>query len=257
MVRCNECGLLYVRERPADAVIDSGTVVGMHQGDSELHVNVYYNRSVRAKNMLVLRRLFPEGLGNVESWLDVGCGHGEFLETIAEFSGGTVRLKGFEPNLAKAASSRSRGLDVEATDLCRHSLQYDVVSLMNVWSHLAHPPSFIALLTGLVRPNGKLLIQTGDAADQPADIAIKPLCLPDHLSIVAERHVRTLLTVNGFEIVGIERFPALPLTATQLFKEFAKLVLPGHRTLLPHYIHWSAHSKEDMYILAVRKPGEC
>lgn len=154
LVRCEECGLLYIRERPSDQMIDNNTATGKHHGDKTLHVDVYYNKGVLARNRYVLESIFGGDYGGISSWLDVGCGHGEFLESVDQVSEGSIELSGSEPNVTKQKSARSRGLNVDFFDLDSHDSKYDMVSLLNVYSHLADPNKFIASLKKVVAPGG-------------------------------------------------------------------------------------------------------
>jgi hypothetical protein len=98
----------------------------------------------------VLDDLFEGDLGHIRSWLGVGCGHGETLLSLRLYSGGSIRLTGTEPNLEKQASARERDLDAGYFDIDSHQGRCDAISLLNVYSHLPDPPTFLQSLRALL-----------------------------------------------------------------------------------------------------------
>ncbi|MEM7093776.1 MAG: class I SAM-dependent methyltransferase [Actinomycetota bacterium] len=251
MVRCLDCGMLYVRERPSDELIDDSTALGEHLGEQNLHVDVRYNPAVQARYRHALPRLFPEGLDAAESWLDVGCGHGEFIEVVAGEAPG-LRVSGCEPNRTKQRSAQSRGLDVTFFDLSAHTTQYSVVSLLNVFSHLAHPREMIADLARLVEPGGSFVLQTGDAAHLTPSEMLRPMCLPDHLSFASYDILESMITDAGLSVTQVVRYPALERSPRQVVREVVKAVSPRHRSYLRHYRHWQKYAGVNVWIRAER-----
>jgi 2-polyprenyl-3-methyl-5-hydroxy-6-metoxy-1,4-benzoquinol methylase len=83
---------------------------------------------------------------------------------------------------------------------------FDVVSVMNVWSHLPDPVAFMKQVRTLLAEGGLILVQTGTGGDL-ASAADYPdaLLLPDHLNFAGERHVVGVLEQVGFEIKSIRR----------------------------------------------------
>jgi 2-polyprenyl-3-methyl-5-hydroxy-6-metoxy-1,4-benzoquinol methylase len=97
------------------------------------------------------------------SVLDVGCGTGYLLERLAAYS--HLRRVGIELNHERAEFARKVAgceifeIPVESFDT--HE-KFDIITLINVFSHI---PSLDSLLNGLRRllnPNGKLLIRTSE-----------------------------------------------------------------------------------------------
>jgi 2-polyprenyl-3-methyl-5-hydroxy-6-metoxy-1,4-benzoquinol methylase len=252
MVKCSGCGLLYIRERPSDEEIAVATVAGEHHGEKNLHVDVYYNRNVIPWNKRILNSIFGTNYSGINTWLDVGCGHGEFIESLRDLTAGKIVVSGNEPNATKQASARSRGLNVSFFDLASHDTQYDMVSLLNVYSHLADPKAFIGAIHHVVKPGGQFLIQTGDAANLPASDQLKPLCLPDHMSFASEKILRDMLESHNFRVDSVHKFPALQPRLVQLAKEVAKLFIPGKNSFLKYYLNYSKYAEQNMYIRATR-----
>jgi len=250
LVKCDDCGLLYVNERPDDEEITESHKQGEHAGDKKFNVTGRYNKSRIPPYMKMLGDIYQGDLGETKTWLDVGCGYGEFLEAVNQYSGGKISAVGTEPNLHKQESARGRGLDVGYFDLGDHDKKYDVVSMLNLYSHLPNPPSFVEMVKGLLNPGGEIIMETGDTADFPADKHFRPFYLPDHLSFGSEKIVSDVLRQQGFEILNVQKYPFLKLDSMTLFKECAKLFLPGHPSKVRHYFHYSRYAKMDMFIRA-------
>ena len=147
LVRCTECGLLYVRHCPDDAVITQAHQTGQHGGASALEVTGIFNWQKVAKYRRMLSDIYMEERPptTMLRWLDIGCGHGEFLVALHEFFGPLMRAQGVEPNVHKQASARRHGVDVAFFDLENHEEKYDRISLLNVYSHLPNPPEILGV----------------------------------------------------------------------------------------------------------------
>jgi SAM-dependent methyltransferase len=250
MVKCQGCGLLYVRERPDDNSIRDATAIGQHHGDETLDANVRYNAAVYPEYRKVLRQIFKPDFGDIRSWLDVGCGYGEFIDVVRELSSGKIEMFGSEPNVTKQNAAKNRGLKVGYFDLDSHEMRYDMVSLLNVYSHLPDPAQFIGTLKRVIKPGGEFLIQTGDAAKFTASEILKPLCLPDHLSFASEKIVSDILNRNGFEVVSVNKFPDLPINMKKIVKEIVKYILPKYDSYIKYYLNWHKYQDSRMYIRA-------
>ncbi len=256
LVKCAGCGLLYMTPRPSDEALAQAHECGVHQGDTELDVTGVFVDDKIPSYVAKLRELFGAELGHKKrTWLDIGCGHGEFLVALDQISNHQISACGIEPNIKKQESARSHGQDVTYFDLAEHSEQYDVVSMLNVYSHLPNPPEFIRLCKRLLKPGGELLLQTGDTANLAAGEHPRPLYLPDHLSFASEEIVCDLLRRQGFEIVAVRKFRAFPFkrSLSRWTKEIVKCLLPWKKSQLPKLIGKRRRSRKyitDMYVRA-------
>jgi len=250
LVKCSGCGLLYVKNRPDDDKIMDDTKRSIIQGEKDLDVTVRFNKDAIPRYKIVLNDLFGGDFGKIKTWLDVGCGHGEFIETVMTVSSGAIAIKGAEPNVKKQESARKRGLDISYFDLATHKEKYDIVSLLDVYSHLPDPVLFIKSLKNLLNPGGEILIETGDSANFSAKEQVRPYCLPDHLSFASESIVVNILERLNFEILSIKKYPYLHLDTKSIVKEIVKLVLPNYNSSIKHYFNWKKHSQTNMFIRA-------
>ena len=234
IVRCMECGLLYLNPRPEQSEINEASKSGMHKGDELLKVTGKFKEYLKTDYLSKLNDfsyaiMFSED--KKVSWLDIGCGHGEFVETLANFGGKNIDIVGLEPNIKKLEGARERGMDIKFFDLTTHQDKYDVISALNVYSHLPNPPEDIAKWCDMLNEGGELLLQTGDSAELTAEFHHKPYSLPDHLSFTSRKLLVELLENLGMEVLQVEtyRMGQYPVfSALELLKEIARFFLPGH-----------------------------
>jgi SAM-dependent methyltransferase len=233
LVKCSGCGLLYVTPRPDDGELVAAHECGVHRGQTEFDITGGWDEAKIPRYRDALGALYGENLRSRDrTWLDIGCGHGEFLTALKSSNNGRIRGQGLEPNKSKRKSARDRGLAVDYFDLGAHDRKYDVISILNVYSHLPNPPEFLALCKKLLQGGGEILIQTGDTADLPAEKHPKPLFLPDHLSFASENIVSDILRRSGFEVVLVRKYPTFFFgwSSLQSLKEIVKLVWPGKQS---------------------------
>lgn len=259
LIKCAGCGLLYVNPRPNEDEIDEGVKIGAHRGDKTLNSTGRYLGTKVAIYRKILQEIYGNALPNRKTtWLDVGCGHGELLVALRKLWGDNVDARGIEPNRFKVAAARRRGLNVGYFDLASHDNRYDIISLLNVYSHLPNPREFLRLVKQRLAPLGELLLETGDTAHLPADQHPRPFLLPDQLSFTSAEILSNMLKDVGFEIISINKYPDLKLRfiMATLPKEFVKLALPKKRSQLSSLYSWFRVSKyrTDMWIRA-KVPG--
>lgn len=164
VVRCRECGLVYVTPRvPPEhlpALYDasywrseapSQRGYGDYLGDAPLYLRTFRRR------MRLLRRFLPE-TGRA---LDVGCAAGFFLRVLRERG---WEVHGVEPSPTVALHARREaGLDVHEGGLETAPFppaHFDLVTFWDVIEHLPEPVEALRRAAGLLRPGGTLVLET-------------------------------------------------------------------------------------------------
>lgn len=251
LVKCSECGLLYVNPRPSDDEISAAHRMGQHRGTRAISVTGQF----KSYQVRFYRRMLADVFGPTfnwhgKSWLDIGCGHGELLVAVGQESRGETSTRGVEPNERKQTMARSRGLDVSYFDLKNHQEKYDVISLLNVFSHLPDPPSAIRQWSDLLKPGGQLLVETGDTANLAPNEHYRPFYLPDHLSFANREIVINVLTRAGFTVSKICRYPYIRPSLGAAARETIKWFVPGKTSMWPWLVHWQRHAQTDMFVRA-------
>jgi SAM-dependent methyltransferase len=205
-LKCAGCGLVYVSPRPRQEQIDEAARTGEHATERDvLKVTGRYRKSRVRGQERVVRAMFGE-LPAPARWLDVGAGFGELVEAVQRVFPG-LDVTGIEPNEPKRRAAAEREIRLEPTALADlPPASFDVVSFMNIWSHLPDPEAFFRAARNLLAEGGRILVQTGaggdleSAADYP-----DALLLPDHLSFAGERHVVGILERVGFTVEDVRR----------------------------------------------------
>lgn len=255
LVKCQKCGLLYVNPRPSDKDISESLLYGMHEGKKTISTTGRYSRLRTRRYNKILRDLYPDGRLKKKgaSWLDIGCGFGEFMEALMQYSDKTLTIKGSEPNIYKINSAKKRHLDVDFLDLDKIEEKFDFVSLLNVYSHLPDPVMFLTKLSRLLKDDGELLIETGHSAHLPKPLHHKPYFLPDHLSFANKEIVENILIRSGFKIIKtrIYRHPQFPAynDIPEVGKEILKIILNKNGKISNFF---PKEPNRDMYIRCVK-----
>lgn len=207
-VKCDQCGFVYVNPRPRLDLIRESAQTGMHGTNTE-KLNVvsrFKAGKVAFYRNRILELYEPAELSSRRiRWLDVGAGYGEFLLAVKSLAGVGSKVEGIEPCLPKLRVAQAKGADVTCRTLAQVQDRYDVVSLINVFSHLPEPRGFLREIARHLNVNGEMVIETGNGGDIPADAMPMPYDFPDHLAFAGEKHVTGFLEELGFKIVRVCR----------------------------------------------------
>jgi len=148
--------------------------------------------------------------------LDVGCGVGDFSATVRDRLGAEVT--GIEPDAARAAEARRRGLTVServldevlADQAERMAGQFDVVLYMDVLEHLADPGAELRAARRALAPGGAVIASIPNVAHWSVrtellrgrfDYARYGIMDATHLRWFTARTVRTLFESAGLRVV--------------------------------------------------------
>jgi len=251
LVKCNQCGLLFVNPQPTEEDIEQAHKIGVHRGSKDLITTGDFIPQKIDNYLEILNEFFPNKLILTgKKWLDIGCGYGEFLEALIKFTKGDIKAKGIEPNIYKQRTAQKRKLNVRFFDLEKHTDKYDVISLLNVYSHLIDPPKSIQSWKRLLNPGGELFLETGDTADFDSKDHHRPFKLPDHLSFASEKIVTDILNDLGFEIIEVKKYPYNKLSLKLLSKELLKFFWPNKHSRFIYLMNPKSYINSDMYIRA-------
>ena len=227
VVRCDDCGLLFVNPRPSQDHIGEAVATGTHRlGNKILNVR---SRRIPSKIKHYQKQLRPIlqdviDLGKPVTWVDVGSGYGEFIEALSGILPKGSVIKGVEPMKHKADDAISRGLDIHHGFLQPEQFEADFISNIDVFSHIADYHDFLKTVVSNLSSGGEYIMETGNLADvkQRTEFPVE-LGLPDHLVFGGKDHFQRYFSAAGLEMVSCAeiRFD----TAMQMFKNAVKIIL--------------------------------
>lgn len=236
-VKCKLCGLVYVNPRPSLNTISEATKTGVHKTDTgDLSVASRRSRRKIYRYRRIVRKMFAAeiAVGKPLSWLDVGAGYGEFIEAVLSAIPPDGAVCGMEPMKPKVEVAKARGLPIVATPLSQVEGQWNVISLINVFSHIPDFEDFLRQAVVHCSPGGVVFLETGNAGDVERSQYPDELFLPDHLVFAGIKHINLFLQKVGFrmEMVYQRRVD----TALWVVKRAIKGLLKGRLELAMPYV---------------------
>jgi len=165
MVRCLDCGLLFLNPRPKQEEMKIYYPQNYEPYRRVVHAfksnlgRILYRFKLRSRVNLVLEQ------GSNGRLLDIGCAAGGFLWEMRNQGGWDVR--GVEVDAASVDFARRKlGLDVyhgTMGESCFPDDYFDVVTMWDVIEHLYDPFETLIEIRRVLKPGGKLIISTPNA----------------------------------------------------------------------------------------------
>lgn len=219
LVRCCNCGLVYLNPRPDRANIDR---YYNERGYYAYQLVDENNILVGSRHMRLASRL-TKTLTQAGAMLDVGCGNGSFLWAMQRQG---WRVAGVELHVLTAERLRRHGLTVFAGNFGELNLperSYDLITMLEVLEHLHDPIGALRQAYNLIRPGGRLFITVPNIGSleyhlfKAGWVALEP---PLHLYHFNPLTLRIMLEQVGFtvdrvattsSVAGLTRSPWLAL----------------------------------------------
>jgi len=211
LVRCRQCGLIYLKPRPSAKQLASYYDDTYHPFQQEVG---WLWKALRRFAVHEHRRFLTGYVRDDGIVLEVGCGTGEYLALLREETGWQV--EGVEPSQYAAKKARQQyGLPVTQGSLEDSDWPpdtYSVIILRHVLEHFRSPRAALAKLRRALRPGGALLIIVPNIASWEAHL-FGPywydLDVPRHLTHFTPTTLHQMLHQEGF-IVRRSRFSGVP-----------------------------------------------
>ena len=223
ILRCRECGLMWLHPKPEleqlHKVYDEGYYQnkGFFQKDgNKLYGYVDYlaeriNKQYDYQRVVGrVKKMLPEpapGAGGPGRWLDVGCGLG-FLMDVAFDQGFQVRGVEFNRSAIRYIQSKfTYPVDYGLVQELKFDGVFDVISLFDVIEHMSDPAGALRFLRGIMAPGGVCAIQTMDSDSLMSRLIGKHLedfrRTREHLYFFSRRSLSRMLDETGWEVVDI------------------------------------------------------
>jgi O-antigen/teichoic acid export membrane protein/SAM-dependent methyltransferase len=158
------------------------------------------------------------------SVLDVGCFDGQFLAGL----GAGFQLAGIEIHPQAAKLAASRGIRVIGSDwyaLAAVSERFDAVVSTDVIEHVKNPLLFLQLLAGVVKPEGVVIIGTGNTESLAWRFfghGYGYCAIPEHLSFINPTWCRWAAGRLGLQVIASQPFSHGEVSTTRKLGAFAK-----------------------------------
>lgn len=205
--KCPDCDLHSIEDIPEPEARMTEMEEGHYAGSLEI---LDANRQIVAEKVLtdkfqtyvdMAKRHVPGG-----HWLDIGCGAG-LLIALAQRAGFTA--EGIELNLdRKAAAEHQTGVTIHGEPVETVAFAddtFDVISMINVFSHLTAPSQTLKELRRILKPGGVLIMATGEMTDGAELSHVLNWNLGDHLYFLGDRTLSTYAETLGYDVLERQR----------------------------------------------------
>jgi SAM-dependent methyltransferase len=221
VLHCRTCALLFIDPYPSEADVRE-SVTSDHDPTAD-HTAALKDRYAGEV------AFYDENFGAIfkhssgaRSLLEVGCGTGRLLELMCKAG---INAEGVEldPGRAEAARARS-GCTVHVTPVedLRTDEQYDVITLINVLSHIPSLTKLFDAVRRLLSDRGKLIIMAGEMRGDVERGDAMHWAIPIHMHFLGLSTIEYICAEYGFRILHRERTPY----AMSIFSE-ARFKAPG------------------------------
>jgi SAM-dependent methyltransferase len=184
---------------------------------------------------------FDEALKDMvgcKTLLEVGCGPGHFLQRARQV---VPRVYGVEYNEVAAREARAKGLRVFTDpEHVQADGAVDAVFCFHVLEHVADPVEFLARLTSLVRPGGRIGVSVPNQAGPLRFLDACAMNMPPHHATRWKLHtLRALARRIGVQVERVAYEPLLLENHSYYSVSWVQRVLPGTsslKSLLRHLV---------------------
>jgi SAM-dependent methyltransferase len=214
---CEECSFQFVEPITDFAIYDDTYYAGIGPDPSVNYEKEFQDyagtpRVFEFQDLFALAKShlgkLPEAAPETVAWLDFGCGAGGLLKYIRDRAGDLVgrdrriRIVGHDIG-SYAGRLRAEGFQVlDLEQLQSADNEFDIVSCIEVLEHLPSPRPVIELLARLLKPNGLLLLTTGNMHCPVAKLQGLQFsyCVPEiHVSLSNPRLLAALYRQAGLK----------------------------------------------------------
>ena len=211
LFRCPSCGLVQTDlGKPYDVFLQEFYTDGYFLGDVKKSAYKDYQKDKPyiLKNMKtflsLLQRQKQKG-----TLLDVGCAYGFFVELALQHGFDAYGVDPSKHAVGQAASHVSPRLKEGTTAAISYAPQsFDVISMLDVFEHLADPVAELTRLRPWLKDDGILFLATGDTGSLAAKILKRRWTFyipPQHLLFFNRQTITETLGQAGFVPISFSR----------------------------------------------------
>lgn len=208
IVRCDDCGLLFLNPQPSD-----DELARIYGADYFLGSNSDTGRQAASEIKQATARLYLTEIGRycgskIGRLLEVGCGDGDFLVS-AEAAGWAVTGVEYSAAACENARRRLKTGNVICGELepsCSPAEQFDLCVISDVLGHVRSPLAFLGEIHRLLKPGGALFLATPSTDSWSARFMRQKWLefKPEHLTYFDRQTIQTALFKSGFHEVLVQ-----------------------------------------------------
>jgi len=240
LVRCRQCGLVYVGERREDFTFSRFDPERSRRLAERVRALELVDEEVEAREAPVRERVMAERLRWVQRFiasgrlLEIGCADGAFLKLAARAG---FHAHGIEPDpVTSAAAQQCPDIVVfpgTLADAPYPAASFDVVVLFHVLEHLDSPRRALHEIHRLLRPGGVLVIETPNIASLWFHLLGRRWrqFIPDHYYFFSPATLTRLLEESRFRLLALTH-PRRVVSLRLLSDRVRRLSAPAGRLLL-------------------------
>ncbi len=140
--------------------------------------------------------------------LEIGCAYGYFLRAAQKY----YDCYGIDLNpKVTTVTKKNTKAKIFTGDFLKQKLPknyFDIVCMFDTIEHLKYPDKYLKRVFEILRPNGIIVIETGDISSLIAKIqgnSWRLIFPPDHLQYFSKNSLVKLLSKSGFKVKNISR----------------------------------------------------
>jgi glycosyltransferase involved in cell wall biosynthesis/2-polyprenyl-3-methyl-5-hydroxy-6-metoxy-1,4-benzoquinol methylase len=208
VVRCNDCGMVFLNPQPSDAELSRIYKAGYFLGAETMDGRQSVREMKQATARLYLDEIRRYSGLHGGRLLEIGSGEGDFL-AAAESIGWQVTGIDYSEAACEVARQRLAHGEVTCGELDDADLapgQFDLCVLSYVLGHVRNPLELMRQVHRVLKPGGTLLIATPSIDSWSARILRQKWMefKPEHLSYFDRQTLQTALTKAGFGEVIVQ-----------------------------------------------------
>ncbi len=212
LMSCRTCDLFYID--PYTSEDDAHAKVRDYDYDDHDIISADGHYRSALSFYKIYYPLLKKEYDEAQSALDVGCGTGRLLELLGnDFD---MERMGIEFNNARAEfANKVANCEIVQTPIEKFSSdqKFDVISLINVLSHISSFDSLFNSIRGLLNKNGKFILKVGEMTTDVRKDACFDWEIPDHLHFLGMNTIDFICKKYKFKVLRHDR----QLLADELF----------------------------------------
>ncbi len=240
LVRCRQCGLVYVGERREDFTFSRFDPERSRRLAERVRALELVDEEVEVREAPVREQVMAERLRWVQRFiasgrlLEIGCADGAFLKLAARAG---FHAHGIEPDPVTSAVARQCSNIVvfpgTLADAPYPAASFDVIVLFHVLEHLDSPRRALHEIHRLLRPGGVIVIETPNIASLWFRLLGRRWrqFIPDHYYFFSPVTLTRLLEESRFRLLALTH-PKRIVSLRLLSDRLRRLSIPAGRLLL-------------------------